>query len=174
MVAVSPVDYAYDGKISFDVSKNTLNKANIVNAGIVAASNGYVVMTARTANDLTASIVNKQGAKIEATGATQAADGSIELTTNGDVINKGEVTGTGDIALSGDQYVGTYNNVKSSNGKIDLTSSNGKVYNAGMVDAFGMSRFRQRATSFRTLSTAPLIKKKEKKEERRGFISMCG
>ena len=76
-------------KINFTVDGG-LSEANVLNAGTISAQNGVIAMTARGADKVLSSVVNTEGAKLEAKGLAFNEKGEIVLDA-----------GTGITAISG-------------------------------------------------------------------------
>jgi filamentous hemagglutinin family protein len=76
-------------KINFTVDGG-LSEANVLNAGTISAQNGVIAMTARGADKVLSSVVNTEGAKLEAKGLAVNEKGEIVLDA-----------GTGITAISG-------------------------------------------------------------------------
>lgn len=132
IAAVQTMNYA-DGKVTFDVPKSALKQAKVLNEGTIAAQNGDIVLTARGASNVVASVVNSDKAKLEATNLTKDAEGQWVL-------------GNGGMIRTAADYVQVKNGAEikagseTANGTWEVNSTTVvKVQNAGSVNGSTVS-----------------------------------
>lgn len=79
LAAGKTLNINYDSaKINFTVDGG-LSEANVLNAGTISAQNGVIAMTVRGADKVLSSVVNTEGAKLEAKGLAVNEKGEIVL-----------------------------------------------------------------------------------------------
>lgn len=92
-------------KINFTVDGG-LSEANVLNAGTISAQNGVIAMTARGADKVLSSVVNTEGAKLEAKGLAVNEKGEIVLDAGTGIT---AISGTVDASGENDANGGTIN-----------------------------------------------------------------
>ena len=118
------LDFAGDGLINVNVSQSAVN-ALVENKGLIKADGGMVVMTAKAADALLATVVNNEGI-IEAKGITEKNGvimldgGDSGLTQVSGTLDASSAVGQGGTVKVLGQYVGLYDSAK-----IDVSGATG-------------------------------------------------
>lgn len=106
LAAGKTLNINYDSaKINFTVDGG-LSEANVLNAGTISAQNGVIAMTARGADKVLSSVVNTEGAKLEAKGLAVNEKGEIVLDAGTGIT---AISGTVDASGENDANGGTIN-----------------------------------------------------------------
>ncbi len=120
------LDFDGDGLLQFKLSganeqTNRDQESAVVNAGLISAQEGEVLLTAKAARDVFSNVVNNTGV-IEAKGIDMSG-GTIRLLGEG-----GDVRNSGNLLASSDNGTG---------GKIDLSGDRTAVDSGSLIDASG-------------------------------------